>query len=260
METGRLGRHGSNAITGPSAGSPARGTGPEWGTTVRRLLAALLAVGLAGAGACADAPSTDAAAATDGAAATDAGPPAPEAPFEWPAGEHRTATLEVEGLGTIRIELYPELAPENVGLFEKLTGLEYYDGTTFHRVIPDFMIQGGDPNTRDENPRNDGTGSSGFRVADEFGTAPPVRGAVGMANRGRPRTGSGQFFILQQDAPHLADRYSFFGRVVEGMGVIDRIARVECDATGRWGPKNRPIENVVVSKVRLSDPEALARN
>lgn len=197
-----------------------------------------------------------------GASAEDAGgeaavgPPADEAasrPFEWPDGPHRVAVLEVESLGDIHVALYPELAPENVALFEKLTELRYYDGTTFHRVIPGFMIQGGDPNTRDAKPKNDGTGSSGFRVADEFGTAPPVRGAVGMANRGKPRTGSGQFFILQEDTPLLDGHYSFFGRVVEGIEVVDAVARVERDETGRWGPKDRPIENVTVASVRLID-------
>lgn len=94
--------------------------------------------------------------------------------WTWPReGAHR-ARIEVEGHGAIEIELYPALAPRNVANFEKLASAGYYDGTTFHRVIEGFMVQGGDANTRDANPRNDGRGDPGYSVPDEFSDAPHV--------------------------------------------------------------------------------------
>jgi peptidyl-prolyl cis-trans isomerase B (cyclophilin B) len=169
--------------------------------------------------------------------------------FVWPEGEHPHAFLHVEGLGSIEIELYPELAPKTVANFEKLASEGFYDGTTFHRVIPGFMIQGGDPNTRNADPTDDGRGGPGYTIEDEFGKAPHVRGAVSMANTGAPDSGGSQFFIVHQDSQHLDGSYSLFGRVVSGLDVVDRIATVERDAAGRWGPKDRPIEPVEIGRL-----------
>jgi peptidyl-prolyl cis-trans isomerase B (cyclophilin B) len=170
------------------------------------------------------------------------------ATFVWPkdAG-HPLLILEIEsdpGQGTIMIELMPELAPVTVAHVIDLAQQEYYDGTTFHRVIPGFMIQGGDPNSRDRNPDNDGQGNPGVSVADEFGRAPFVRGVVGMGNKGRRNSTGGQFFIMHADNHSLDGRYTVIGRVVTGMDVVDSIMGVRVDRIGRWGPKDRPIENV----------------
>jgi peptidyl-prolyl cis-trans isomerase B (cyclophilin B) len=174
------------------------------------------------------------------------------APFAWPSGPHPTVTLHVEGQGDVMLELYPELAPETVANFLRLARDGFYDGTTFHRVIPGFMIQGGDPNSRDRDPRNDGRGGPGYSIPDEPSPAPHTRGAVSMANDGRPDSGGSQFFIVHEDARHLDGQHTVFGRVIDGMAVVDAITAVEVDEHGRWGARNRPIENVVVSRVTVA--------
>ena len=121
------------------------------------------------------------------------------------------------GKGTIKIELYDEKAPKTCENFEKLTQQGYYNGLKFHRVIADFMIQGGCP-------RGDGTGGPGYTFEDEF--HPELRhdgpGVLSMANAG-PNTNGSQFFITHLATPHLNDRHSVFGRVVEGQDVVDAI-------------------------------------
>jgi len=161
------------------------------------------------------------------------------------------AVLEVADLGEIRIELIPEQAPKTVAHFEKLARQGFYDGTTFHRVVPGFMIQGGDPNTRDRDPRNDGQGGPGYTLADEPSTLPQRRGVVSMANRGHPHTAGSQYFILVADAPRLDGHYTAFGRVVEGMELVDRISKVPRDLYGRYGPRDRPLADVVVKRIRI---------
>jgi peptidyl-prolyl cis-trans isomerase B (cyclophilin B) len=119
-------------------------------------------------------------------------------------------------------------------------------------VIPGFMIQGGDPNTRDRDPTNDGQGGPGYLMDDEFNAAPHGRGVVSMANVGRPNSAGSQFFIVHaENAPHLDAHYTAFGRVVSGMHIVDEIVEVERDEHGRWGPPNRPIENVVMQRVTV---------
>lgn len=175
-------------------------------------------------------------------------------PFAWPGGPHSVARLEVAGFGEIEIELYPELAPGTVANFEKLASEGFYDGTSFHRVIPGFMVQGGDPNTRDANPQNDGRGGPGYAIDDELSDAPHERGVLSMANTGRPNTGGSQFFIMHGDAPHLDGRHTVFGRVRSGLDVVDAVAAVEIDEHGRFGPKQRPIEPVVLERVTIERP------
>jgi len=154
-------------------------------------------------------------------------------------GPHEVAVLAIEDLGEIRLELLPEIAPQTVANFKSLIETGFYDSTSFHRVIPGFMIQGGDPNSKDRDPRNDGSGGLGHTIPDEFSPLPHTRGTVAMANKGRG-TASSQFFIVQQDSPHLDGHYTIFGRVVEGMDVVDAITELEIDQFGRWGPRDRP--------------------
>jgi len=161
------------------------------------------------------------------------------------------AVLTVENLGEIRVELLPDVAPKTVANFIELAEQKFYDGTTFHRVIPEFMIQGGDPNTKNRDPRDDGRGGPGYTIEDEFSEITHLRGMVSMANRGAPKSAGSQFFILVKDKPRLDGRYSLFGRVLEGIEVADRITQVELDLYGRYGPKDRPIENVVVASIRI---------
>jgi cyclophilin family peptidyl-prolyl cis-trans isomerase len=173
--------------------------------------------------------------------------------FVWPEDpSHPRLTIEIEAPGTtgrIEIELMPELAPESVAHVLARAREGDYDGTTFHRVIPGFMIQGGDPKSRDRDPTNDGRGGLDVRIVDEPSEAPFVRGVVALANRGRPDTSGSQFFIMHADTPALAGDYNVIGRVRSGMVVVDAIAEVDRDEFGRWGPKDRPIENVVMARV-----------
>ena len=159
------------------------------------------------------------------------------------------AVLGLGDLGEIRFELLSEVAPQTVENFEKLGAQGFYDGTRFHRVIPDFMIQGGDPNSRDKDPRNDGQGGPGYAIADEFSSLSHHRGTVSMANHGQPNSAGSQFFIVHADAPHLDGQYTIFGRVTQGMEVVDAITELEIDTYGRWGPRNRPypVEAIVES-------------
>ena len=176
--------------------------------------------------------------------------------FVWPAGPRTEVDLEIEGRGVITVELYPELAPKTVENFLELAREGFYTGTTFHRVIPEFMIQGGDPNTKDANPKDDGKGGPGYRIDDEHNAASHERGVLSMANSGHRNSGGSQFFIIQRHAPHLDGRHTIFGRVVRGLEIVDAIADVETDAYGRWGPRHRPIENQVIARVTLRDAAA----
>jgi cyclophilin family peptidyl-prolyl cis-trans isomerase len=147
------------------------------------------------------------------------------------------ATLQTNH-GPIRIELFPEHAPKTVQNFEDLARKGFYDGLTFHRVIDDFMIQGGCP-------RGDGTGGPGYTFEDEPNEHRVARGALAMANAG-PNTNGSQFFIVTADAcPWLNGKHTVFGRVTEGMDVVDAISGVPKDS------RDRPTEPVVIERVEL---------
>lgn len=240
-----------------------------------RALALVLALATAGCGEHEQpAPAAPAAPASrDAAAATEASPSAasplqaepalsPEDAETLRAAEalaaqlgipHPAVVLEVEGYGRIRIELLPEKAPKTAANFASLAEKGFYDGTTFHRVIPGFVIQGGDPNSKNRDPRDDGEGGPGYTIPDEPSDLRQVRGTVSMANLGSPHTAGSQFFIVLADQPDLDGRYTAFGRVTEGMDVVDRIAAVETDRYGRWGAQDRPRTNVVVKRAQLVD-------
>lgn len=141
--------------------------------------------------------------------------------------------------GTIELELFDDAAPKTVGNFRTLAEDEYYDGLVFHRVIPDFMIQGGCP-------RGDGTGGPGYSFEDEFNDHPVARGYLAMANSG-PNTNGSQFFIVTADAcPWLDGKHTVFGRVTSGMDVVDAISSVDRDG------RDRPLEPVVLESLRIS--------
>ena len=150
-----------------------------------------------------------------------------------------TATLQTSA-GPITIELFEEDAPRTVANFRKLAGDGFYDELIFHRVIPDFMIQGGCP-------EGTGTGGPGYEFEDEFNDNKIVRGALAMANRG-PNTNGSQFFIVTTDAaPWLDGKHTVFGRVTDGMDNVDAIEGTETDGS------DRPVEPQVIKSVELSD-------
>ena len=140
----------------------------------------------------------------------------------------KTFVLEMENGDVMRGELYPELAPITVENFEKLAGEHFYDGLTFHRVIPGFMIQGGCP-------RGNGTGGPGYQIKGEFaanGVANDLkhtRGVLSMARAMDPDSAGSQFFVMVADAPHLDGQYAAFGKVTEGMDAADNIVSVKTD-------------------------------
>jgi peptidyl-prolyl cis-trans isomerase B (cyclophilin B) len=135
----------------------------------------------------------------------------------------KTATIETTK-GTIVLELFDEEAPETVGNFEKLANSEFYDGTRFHRVIPNFMIQGGDPISKDPNDRRAGTGGPGYRIKCEThrNVHKHVAGTLSMAHAGKD-TGGSQFFICHSPQPHLDKVHTVFGQVTTGMDVVNAI-------------------------------------
>ena len=127
--------------------------------------------------------------------------------------------------GTIKLKLFPDVAPKHCRNFKKLANSGYYDGTTFHRIIPGFMIQGGDINSRDNNPNNDGQGGPGWTVDAEFNKVPHKRGVLSMARSRDPNSAGSQFFICVADAPHLNGKYTAFGEVIENVHVVDHIVK-----------------------------------
>ncbi len=135
------------------------------------------------------------------------------------------ATIETS-LGPIEVELFPDEAPKTVENFATLAGKGFYDGLTFHRVIPDFMIQGGDP-------KGDGTGGPGYQFEDEPNDHTVVRGVLAMANAGPDTNGSQFFIVTADDAFWLNGKHTVFGRVTSGMDVVDRISEVERDRNDR---------------------------
>jgi peptidyl-prolyl cis-trans isomerase B (cyclophilin B) len=159
------------------------------------------------------------------------------------------ALVRVRGQGEIVLALQPELAPRHVANFIALADAHFYDGTTFHRVIPSFMIQGGDPNSKDGDPKNDGTGGPGWRVKAEFSDAPHSPGVLSMARAADPDSAGSQFFIMTRGSeswrPQLDRQFSVFGHVLEGQDVVDRISEVPRDGA------DRPLENVVIESVTI---------
>jgi len=148
-------------------------------------------------------------------------------------------------LGTIMFEFFPEDAPNHVANFKKLAGEGFYNGITFHRVIPGFMIQAGDPNTKDDDRSNDGLGGPGYTIDAEFNDRPHKRGTVSMARKPDPNSAGSQFFICHQAQPGLDGQYTVFGQVVHGIDVVDKIANVERDS------RDNPLESVVMEKVTI---------
>jgi len=152
--------------------------------------------------------------------------------------------IEMENGKKIKIELYPEIAPITAANFEKLVKEGFYDGLIFHRVIENFMIQGGCPD-------GTGMGGPGYSIKGEFASngikndLKHTRGVISMARSMRPDSAGSQFFIMHKDAPHLDGEYAAFGKVVEGMDAVDEIACVEVDRN------DKPIKPQRMKKVTI---------
>ena len=160
----------------------------------------------------------------------------------------KKAVIKMQDGGSINLELYPDVAPITVDNFLKLAGEGFYNGVTFHRVVPGFVIQGGDPT-------GTGMGGPGWTIKGEFASngvkndIKHVRGVLSMARTMDPNSAGSQFFIMHQDAPHLDGQYAAFGKVVEGMDVVDAIAATQTDAG------DRPVEPQRMKTVTVEIPD-----
>ena len=160
--------------------------------------------------------------------------------------ENPIVTIEMENGGKIVAELYPDVAPQSVYNFIELANKGFYNGLIFHRCIYGFMIQGGCPD-------GTGMGGPGYHIKGEFaanGVNNPLkhtRGVISMARSQMPDSAGSQFFIMHQDAPHLDGQYAAFGKVVEGIEVVDEIAAVDTDYS------DRPLEPQIMEKVEITE-------
>lgn len=149
-------------------------------------------------------------------------------------------------MGEIVIRFFPDVAPGHVKNFVKLSQEGFYDGTTFHRVIPGFMIQGGDPNSKNPDRSMHGMGGPGYKVKAEFNSKPHKRGIVSMARANDPDSAGSQFFICVADANFLDWQYTVFGEVISGMDVADKVVSMKRD--GRDNPLERVEMTVTITE------------
>lgn len=148
--------------------------------------------------------------------------------------------------GNIELKFFPDVAPGHVNNFIELAKKGFYDGTTFHRVIPGFMIQGGDPNSKDANKSKHGMGGPGYSIKAEFNATPHKRGTLSMARSASPDSAGSQFFICVAAAPFLDRQYTAFGEVVSGVEVVDKIVSQPRDS------RDNPNERIEM-KVKITE-------
>jgi peptidyl-prolyl cis-trans isomerase B (cyclophilin B) len=158
-----------------------------------------------------------------------------------------TEALIETNFGNIKIKLLPEIAPETVRNFITLTKSNFYDGTLFHRVIPKFMIQGGDPNTKESNKSVWGQGGPGYNLKAEFNSRSHLRGIVSMARSTDPDSAGSQFFIVTSDSTFLDRQYTVFAEVVEGLEIADKIVSLPRDGN------DCPLEEAKMLRITTSD-------
>lgn len=170
---------------------------------------------------------------------------------EMPAAAADTAPKAMidTTFGSMEIRFFPDKAPKHVENFIKLTKAGFYDSTIFHRVIPDFMIQGGDPNTKEPDKSKYGMGDPGYTIKAEFNDRPHVRGAVSMARSRDPDSAGSQFFIVVKASNFLDGKYTVFGEVVKGMEVADKIVSQKRDQ------RDNPLERIEITVRIVEDKE-----
>jgi cyclophilin family peptidyl-prolyl cis-trans isomerase len=162
-----------------------------------------------------------------------------------PANIQYSSAILHTTLGDITVKLYAQDAPKTVANFIKLASSNFYDKTTFHRVIKGFMIQGGDPNSKDSDKSNDGKGGPGYTFQDEFNSKKLVRGSLAMANSG-PNTNGSQFFIVTAaSTPWLDGKHTNFGEVTSGLDIVDKIENSQTDTT------DHPVTDIAIKSVEL---------
>ncbi len=153
--------------------------------------------------------------------------------------------------GDMVVEFWSDVAPKTVENFKKLARQGFYDGTAFHRVIRDFMIQGGDPLTKDPGMEHRwGTGDPGYKIKAEFNDRPHRKGVLSMARSNHPDSAGSQFFVVHGDASFLDRQYTAFGKLMKGLDVLDKIAATPCKAAGESSP-SRPVQRQHVESVTI---------
>jgi len=164
-----------------------------------------------------------------------------------PLKEYAVLQMSVGGqhVGNITMQIFPDIAPKTVQNFEKLIDSGFYNGIKIHRIVPDFVIQGGDPNTKTEPRSTWGTGGPGYTIPAEISNMTHARGIVAMAHPGDPNLAGSQFYIVVKDAPHLDGKYTIFGKVVEGMDIVDDIVMLPRDEG------DAPVVSVVIEKAYI---------
>lgn len=152
-------------------------------------------------------------------------------------------------LGEMMIAFWPDVAPNTVENFKKLARAGFYDGTAFHRIVKDFMIQGGDPLSKTDH-RDVGTGGPGYTINAEFNTKPHVRGVISMARAQDPNSAGSQFFICLDEATFLDGQYTAFGQLLQGDDVLGKIGDTPV-TTGPGGEESKPTRRIVVETIRI---------
>ena len=173
-----------------------------------------------------------------------------------PVSEDDIVILETNR-GTMKLKLFPDVAPNHCKNFKKLANSGFYDKTAFHRIIPGFMIQGGDINSRDNDPKNDGHGGPGWTVDAEFNEISHKRGILSMARSADPNSAGSQFFICVADALHLDGKYTVFGEVIEKVHIVDHIVNTptEYDQAIRLSKESIPEGEDPDNWITLKDPK-----
>jgi peptidyl-prolyl cis-trans isomerase B (cyclophilin B) len=161
---------------------------------------------------------------------------------------HDTTAVLHTKFGDITLRFFPEVAPNHVNNFVELASKGFYDKTVFHRVIPDFMIQGGDPNSKDADKSSHGTGGAGHSLKAEFNKKSHKKGTLSMARSRHPDSAGSQFFICVADVPHLDGQYTVFGEVTDGIDVVDKIVSQQRDGN------DNPLERIEMT-VDINTPE-----
>jgi len=172
-------------------------------------------------------------------------------PESKPAPQKEVAVIKTSE-GEMVLEFWPEVAPKHVENFKTLAKKGFYDGTCFHRVIPGFMIQGGDPNTKDESKKDLwGQGGPGYTIKAEFNSKHHARGVLSMARTPDPDSAGSQFFICHAEASSLDNQYTVFGNLIKGFDVLDKIATTPTEAA------NRPVKRVNIESIKIVPADSI---
>jgi peptidyl-prolyl cis-trans isomerase B (cyclophilin B) len=178
-----------------------------------------------------------------------------------PVADAQDAAKEVAVLktnkGEMVAEFWPDVAPKTVENFKKLAREGYYDGTAFHRIIKGFMIQGGDPLTKDASKEDAwGTGDPGYKIKAEFNDRKHVKGVLSMARGGHPDSAGSQFFVVLDDAPFLDNKYTTFGKLIKGEDVLEKIGDTPVTRS-RTGEQSKPTERIVLESVKIVPADSI---